>query len=208
MHVFIDDSGDPGFKISKGSSSHFIIAMVVFNDELEIEKTAVAIKELKRKLKFPDYTEFRFFKTYSGAKIRFFKTINPFKFKIRCIVVDKSKIRSDELKMNKNSFYSYFIKEALRHNGGSILNAKIRIDGHGDRIFRKSFLSYLRRELNSKDKCIIKNCKLIDSKNSPLIQMADMIAGSINRSYNISKKDRQTYRAIIEKHIENEWKFK
>ncbi len=110
--------------------------------------------------------------------------------------------------MNKNSFYSYFIKEALGHNGGSILNAKIRIDGHGDRIFRKSFLSYLRRELNSKDKHIIKNCKLINSKNNVLIQMADMIAGSINRSYNISKKDRQTYRAIIEKHIENEWKFK
>ncbi len=38
--------------------------------------------------------------------------------------------------------------------------------------------------------------------------MADMIAGSINRSYNISKKDRQTYRAIIKKHIESEWKFK
>ncbi len=208
MHVFIDDSGDPGFKISKGSTSHFVIAMVIFDDELEIEKTAVAIKELKRKLKFSDYEEFKFFKTYSGAKIKFFKTINPFKFKIRCIVVDKSKIRSDELKMNKNSFYSYFIKEALRHNGGSILNAKIRIDGHGDRVFRKSFLSYLRRELNSKDKCVIKNCKLIDSKNNVLIQMADMIAGSINRFYNISKKDRQTYRAIIAKHIENEWKFK
>ncbi len=52
MHVFIDDSGDPGFKLNKGSSSHFVIAMVIFDDELEIEKTAVAIKELKRKLKF------------------------------------------------------------------------------------------------------------------------------------------------------------
>jgi hypothetical protein len=44
MLVFIDDSGDPGFKIGKGSTSHFIISMVIFADELEAEKTAVAIK--------------------------------------------------------------------------------------------------------------------------------------------------------------------
>ena len=54
MIVFIDDSGDPGFKIEKGSSTHFTIAMVCFDDDLEAEKTAVAIKELKRKLKLKD----------------------------------------------------------------------------------------------------------------------------------------------------------
>ena len=48
MLVFIDDSGDPGFKIEKGSSTHFVIAMVCFDDTLEAEKTTVAIKELKR----------------------------------------------------------------------------------------------------------------------------------------------------------------
>ena len=35
MLVFIDDSGDPGFKLGKGSTSHFIIGMVIFDDELE-----------------------------------------------------------------------------------------------------------------------------------------------------------------------------
>lgn len=35
MLVFIDDSGDPGFKIEKGSSSVFVIALVIFDDDLE-----------------------------------------------------------------------------------------------------------------------------------------------------------------------------
>ncbi|MBI2315295.1 DUF3800 domain-containing protein [Candidatus Daviesbacteria bacterium] len=35
MLVFIDDSGDPGFKLDKGSTSHFIIACVIFEDDLE-----------------------------------------------------------------------------------------------------------------------------------------------------------------------------
>ncbi|PIP29596.1 hypothetical protein COX27_00570 [Candidatus Kuenenbacteria bacterium CG23_combo_of_CG06-09_8_20_14_all_36_9] len=54
MLVFLDDSGDPGFKLDQGSTSHFVIAMVCFDDELEAEKTAIAIKELKRELKFSE----------------------------------------------------------------------------------------------------------------------------------------------------------
>lgn len=61
MLVFIDDSGDPGFKFDKGSSEYFVISMVIFDDELEAEKIAVAIKELRRKIGFPDDVEFRFF---------------------------------------------------------------------------------------------------------------------------------------------------
>ena len=40
MLVFVDDSGDPGFKIGKGSSPVFVISCVIFDDDLEAEKTA------------------------------------------------------------------------------------------------------------------------------------------------------------------------
>lgn len=32
MLVFIDDSGDPGFKLDKGSSRFFVICSVIFDD--------------------------------------------------------------------------------------------------------------------------------------------------------------------------------
>ncbi len=32
--VFIDDAGDPGFKIDRGSSTHFVIACVIFDDSV------------------------------------------------------------------------------------------------------------------------------------------------------------------------------
>jgi len=208
MLIFIDDSGDPGFKLDRGSTSHFVIAMVIFDDNLEAEKTAVAIKELKRKIGFGDNTEFRFFKTKNKYKIEFLKTIVKFKFRIRCLIVDKSKIYSDELKSNKNSFYAYFIKEALKNNDDTIIDAKIRLDGGGNRIFRKSFITYLRRELNSRDRKIMHNFKMVDSKKDVLIQMADMIAGSINRSQRKDKKIFKRYKGIINKKIEDEWHFK
>src|SRR3990167_4644629 len=208
MLVFIDDSGDPGFKFEKGSSRYFIVLILIFDDELEAEKTAVAIKELRRDLGFPDNVEFKFHKSSKDVRTKFLQAVNPFKFRVRTLVVDKTLIRSQELQTNKNSFYGYAIKTGLKYTGGSVLNAKVRIDGGGDRIFRKSFLSYLRRQLNSGEQIVMKNCKMVDSKDSVLIQMADMIAGSVRWAYDKTKPDGKLYKAIIQKHVEDEWEFK
>ena len=97
---------------------------------------------------------------------------------------------------------------ALRHSGGSILNAKVKIDGSGDRTFRRSFLAYLRRELNESERKIINQCKLVDSKSNVLIQMADMIAGTMRRSYDTDKKDGIQLKNIVKRHLEDEWQFK
>jgi len=41
-----------------------------------------------------------------------------------------------------------------------------------------------------------------------LIQLADMIAGAINRSYNTEVNDQDIYKEIIKKRIEDIWEFK
>lgn len=208
MLVFIDDSGDPGFKLESGSTKYFVISCVVFEDDLEALKVKVAIKELRRTLRFPDTVEFKFFKSSSEVKKTFLETINKFSFHVRSIVINKQIIKSNKLRTDKNSFYSYVIKSVLQNSDDTILDAKIRIDGSGDRTFRRSFLTYLRKQLNSKQKKVIKNCKLVDSQSDELIQMADMIAGSVRRSYDVSKKDAYVYKSIIKKHIDDEWQFK
>jgi len=181
---------------------------VIFKDELEAEKTAVAIKEFRRSLKFPDEMEFKFHKSSSKIKEQFLKIINKFDFSVRYLVVDKRIIRSQELKSNKNSFYSYAIKMVLQYSNDEILDAKIKIDGSGDRVFRRNFITYLRKHLNSEQRKIMKNCKLVDSKENVLIQMADMIAGSIHRFYDKTKKDYEKFKAVINRHITDEWRFR
>lgn len=208
MLVFIDDSGDAGFKIDKGSSVYFVISAVIFEDNLEAERVAVAIKELRRKLNFPDNVEFKFNKSKRLVKEQFLKNLIEYNFKIRSLVVDKRIIRSLELRNNKNSFYSYAIKMLLKFSNQSILKASIKIDGSGDRTFRRTFVSYLRKELNTESLKVMDCCKLVDSKQNVLIQMADMIAGSVRRSYDVNKSDAVIYKKIIAKHIEDEWQFK
>ncbi len=207
MLVFIDDSGDPGFNIAKGASKNFVVACIVFRDELEAEKVAIRIKDLRRELKFSDQMEFKFNGSRHKIRIEFLEAIKQFSFKIRFLNVNKKDIRSNQLRNNKNSFYSYFIKMVLKENRGTIINAKIRIDGSGDRLFRKRFLTYLRRELNFKDKKITKNIRLVDSKTNVLIQMADMIAGAIRRYNEGEKDDAKAYWTIIKSKVDDPWDF-
>ena len=206
--VFIDDSGDPGFNIARGATSHFVIACVIFDDELVAEETALAIKKYRRKVGFPDEVEFKFAKSSNDIKLGFLRAVSKFTFRVRAIVVDKNVIRSNELKKVQNSFYSYFIKQVLLHNKGTLANSKIRLDGHGDRLFRRNLTTYLRKNLNSSSRKIMKNVQLVDSKSNVLIQMADMIAGAIRKSYDVSNKQNQSYRNAIKAKIEDCWDFK
>ena len=208
MIVFIDESGDTGFSLTRGSSKVFVIVCVLFVDELEVERVAVAIKELRRKLKFSDKTEFKFSGSRKKVRLAFLKTVKPFSFKIRSLVVQKELIRSDQLKKDKNSFYSYFIKMALKHSRGTIFNAKIRIDGSGDRVFRRNFLTYLRKELNTGDRKVMKNVRLVNSKSNVMVQMADMLAGTIRRYKEGEKEDAKEYWNIIKNKVEDCWEFK
>jgi len=206
MIIFIDESGDPGFKVNKGSSKTFVVALVIFNDELDAEETALKIKKLKRTLGKTDRFEFKFNKCSQDLRNQFLKTIQNCKFRIRAIVVPKEKIYSPNLRQSKDKFYNYIVKEVLKNNNDTIRDAKIRLDGLGERLFKKEMAVYLRKQLNC-SKPIIKDFKFCDSKKNILIQLVDMVAGSIRRSYDSDKTDCACYKKIIDRRIEDIWEF-
>ena len=206
MLVFIDDSGDPGFKIEKGSSKIFIIAMVIFSDNLEAEKTSVAIKELRRKLKMSDLSEFKFNKSSKKFRIAFIDTVKKFDFKIRAIVVDKSLIYSQRLKTHKENFYNYVIMQVLK-NSKSIKNAKLKFDKRGELELRNQLRVYLSQELDNKKNKVFKDLKFVDSRQNTLVQLADMVAGSIFSYY--TKKDISFLEEFKKsKKIDDIWSFR
>jgi len=207
MLVFIDDSGDPGFKLHRGSSSVFVIALAIFDDDLESEKTSLSIKELRRKLKVSDGYEFKFNKTNRKFRNSFFESVKRFKFKIRAIVVKKETIYSRRLKNYKENFYNYVVMQVLKHNGGSIKNSKLKFDKRGERALRNELRVYLSISLDNKNKKIFKDLKFVDSRQNTLVQLADMAAGAIFSSS--SGKD-ESYLDTLKKagRVEDIWFFK
>ena len=130
------------------------------------------------------------------------------KFRIRSIILSKNVIYSKYLRNSKDSFYNFALKQVLEHNNKSILKAKIRLDGSGEKVFRKKLTLYLRKSLNSSTKKVMQNLRFRDSKNDVLIQLADMIAGSIRRYCEKNTEDWNVYREIIKKREEDAWEFK
>lgn len=207
MLVFIDDSGDAGFKLDKGSSKHFVIACVIFDDNLDAEETALKIKRLRRSIKWRDDHEFKFNKTTKQIRLEFLNEIKGCNFRIRAIVADKSLIRSNELRTNKTKFYNYMIKEVLSKSDGFIKNASIRLDGHEDRAYKIAATTYFKQQANPRGG-VIKDMKFVNSKNDNLVQLADMIAGSILRNTQANKTDRDIYNGVVRKRVEDIWYFK
>ncbi len=203
MLVFIDESGDPGFKLSKGSSQLFAAAMVIFATAQAAELTAVAIDGLAKRLRIKP--EFKFSSCKVDVRDEFFGLVARHEFSVRAIVVPKAVIYSQHLRTNKDDFYRYFVRSLIRYDNGRLRRAKVVVDGSGDRIFRRDLQSYLKNQTPTGcvDKLVFKN-----SKNDRLIQLADMVVGAIVRSHRTDRADARRWRDMIEHRIEDEWIFR
>ena len=205
MLVLIDESGDPGFRIARGSSSHFVIVMIIFDDYLVAERASSAIYAAQKRLRVKP--EFKFSKSRDNIKDEFFNTVVGFEFKVRALVVDKSVLYSEHLRENSELFYNFFVQNLLKYDNGLLQKANIKIDGSGDKEFKRELNSYLRKNLATGQTCKI---TFKDSKTDCLIQLADMCAGAIHRAFRSDEKRDVRWLEMLRKsqRIDNIWPFK
>jgi hypothetical protein len=201
--VFIDESGDPGFKIQKGSTAAFTAALVAFEDVEQARKTQLAIEATALRLRI--HPEFKFSKCRPAVRDAFFEAVLPHDFCVRAIVVRKEKIYSPHLRSDKESFYSFFVKSMLRYDDGLLSQAQIIIDGSGDREFRRELGAYFRRHLGTGR---VKEIRFSNSRSDPLVQLADMCVGAIARSYREGRADRRRWRKMLQPKIQDVWEFR
>ena len=83
MRIYIDETGDTGFKLSSGSSAIFCVTFLVFHDDKEIEKMVNAVKRLEERKNFHSRYEWKFNKSKHDLRIEFLTLINSFDFEIR-----------------------------------------------------------------------------------------------------------------------------
>lgn len=187
MHVFIDDSGDPGFKFEKGASSHVLMAACIFPDPKEIEKIKAASMECAEKNRH--HREFKFNKTKDRLKDCYFDCTADVRFNVRAITVDKREVYSDKLREG-DAIKSYLIRMLLTRNYGNIRNARVVIDGKDTRGMGIPDEAYLLKMVNRECPGTIHSVVFRDSKKDRGLQAADMIAGAIGLS--IQEKSNKT----------------
>jgi hypothetical protein len=203
MLIFIDESGDAGFKLNRGSTALFVAALVAFQDVEEARATQVAIDTLAARLRI--HPEFKFSKCRSEIRDAFFKAVTPFEFSVRALVVQKAFTRSLNPNARKEAFYSFFIKSMLKFDDGLLEGARIIIDGSGDREFKRQMAAYFRGHVG---RGRLKSIRFSNSSSDRLIQLADMCAGAIARSFKTDRPDRSRWRDMLGTKVKHIWEFR
>ena len=157
-----------------------------------------AIKLFRKNLGWDNLDEIKFHKTNKNNVKKLIEFIKDVDYSVYAIVLDKDNVPQELRREDKMSLYNHVIKELLVKL--ELSETIIEIDGIGGKKYMQKVRSYLRQSL--RDEGVI-NCQIrfVDSKKSLLIQLADIMAGSIARSYQTDKKDAGDFVSLIGKKI-------
>ena len=197
-YIYVDDSGDTGLK--KSNTTHFVVAAVVVVGREDMEKLAIAINSYRAGLRWNELHEFRFRVTEKKIIIGLLKHLQQFEFKSYAVVIDKARIVNQPQLSSGETLYSYAIKELLLKL--KLTDPVIVIDGVSDKKPAQKTRTYLRKALKQRG---VEKCKIcfVDSRKDALVQLADIVAGSVARSYDKTKTDHKSYLKLLEPKLKN-----
>lgn len=204
-YAFIDEFGAFGFDFSNpGCSSHFIITAIVVNED-DLPIVADGIESVRKKyFQTGEIKSSKIGKNHN-RRIAILNEIKQLPFHIFSFVCDKQKIYENSgLARYKASFYKFlnnFVYQELRITYSNLI---ITADEVGGNDYLQSFSSYVKSKeipLNLFDKSLF---RFENSKHSVIIQLADLISGSLAYIYDEKKKNESdgcNYKSILDDKI-------
>ncbi|MDP3995320.1 MAG: DUF3800 domain-containing protein [bacterium] len=200
MLIFIDESGDTGRKITTGSSRYFVISVVLFTENEEALSCDKRIGLIRHELGKKEDFEFHFANNSHAVRLAFLQAIQPYHFIYFAVIIDK-----DPKKLwgpgfeTKESFYKYACQMVITNAMPYFDTATVILDQTGSPVFRRSLSKYLRAKVYQNNGKSIKKLKQQRSSSNNLIQLADYVAGVINRKAQDKKDWKEYYKYIADK---------
>ncbi|MCM3768157.1 DUF3800 domain-containing protein [Neobacillus niacini] len=202
QYAFVDEYGNYGFDFDKNDvSTHFIIvAILVKGSNKEIlEEKVECIRQ-----KFFQAGEMKSSKIRNNHKRRslILNEIKGLPFNIFAYIIDKRKIRENAGIRYKKSFFKFLNRLLYDDLYRTFDQLELIADEYGNKEFMKEFKGYVIRK-SIPDLFNFSSFGFNNSKSNILIQLADLLAGTIAKGYDINQLTGvyQTFYKILEKHI-------
>jgi hypothetical protein len=174
IRVYIDWSGDPGFKFRQGSSELLVIATLMTDEELNLN-------HLRLKLSLPEDHEFHFAKTNRHIREEFRNFINN-ELEIPAVVVlyvDKQSLSLTMRQKRGEQLIADLITHCVTNLPIDLLQSStVYYDGEKE---QTSFKNTLRTTLSNalQPNIFLRAIKAVSASRNDGLQVADMIAGFI-----------------------------
>lgn len=189
-YAYVDEFGAFGYNFeSEGCSTHFIITAIIV-DEKDISVVKQNVEIIRNKY-FPngEIKSSRIGKDHR-KRISILNELKVLPFKIFALVCDKRKIFEQSGLRFKPSFYKFINNLAYQELRTSFSNLVITADEVGENDYLQSFAKYIRERevpLSLFDQSLF---RFENSKDNLIIQVADIIAGSLAYNYDEHKKEK------------------
>ena len=181
MFVYLDETGDTGFRFDRGSSRYFVITLLLIDDPIPLQ---VAVDELRQSLGFAAGNEFKFYKSSEATRWAFLRMPRRQTFTARVLVIDKHQMTRPYMQ-KRDTFYNFLVQMVMRHDNGTIREAMLILDESVQSRKSKQLLTtYLRQALNANpDRRKIREVRYHRSTADNIIQATDMLSGAVYARY-------------------------
>jgi hypothetical protein len=171
----LDESGDTGFRIGRGSSEFFVLTLLLIDDPLPLQ---VAIDDLRHDLGFPRLTEFKFNKSRGPIRERFLRIIAAHELAIYAVVVNKLLLLGRPELRQIGDFYDFVARVALLWHRDALSNTLLVLDERAkSKQVQRATNAYLRHAVNTDpERPALRDIKHVPSLKNNLIQATDMAA--------------------------------
>lgn len=184
MLAFVDESGDAGLKLDRGSSRLFVVAMVTFAGAEEARHCEGRIDALRSELSLPPLFEFHFSHNSRRVRAAFLNAVRPCAFRIHAFAVDKARLLADGEARTPDGLYYLAVRELCEDAAPHLHDATVIVDRAGTRQGRNDLASYLRRRLGVEGRASIRKLRDQRSDSHNLLQLADYVVGVAARALN------------------------
>lgn len=200
--AFIDECGNFGYKFEKtGCSSHFIVSAVIIEyDSVDYVRKEI---EILRKKYFGN-GEMKSSSLSHSKRFLIIQDLVNIDFKFLSIVIDKKQIIHPSGLDYKKTYYKYLNNNLYKQIKLFYPYIEVYSDNHGS----ESFMLEFERYVNSQPNCSLLDefkFEFVDSKKEPLVQLADIISGTISFGFEESKicKEYQGYYNLLKSKIKS-----
>ena len=186
MYAFVDEYGTSELDTSKdGVSSHFIAAAVVIKPELLATLTQGVATVQQNFFPKGEIKSSRIGKKHK-RRLAILREITKLPFTIYALVIDKSRIESEGLG-HKKSFIKFFHRILFDNMYASFPDLTLTADEHGSAEFMEGFKKYVKNRIQ-RDLFGQSAFAFEKSHNASLLQLADLIAGTLGYIYDRKKR--------------------
>ena len=185
-YAFIDEYGDSGLDFSKPNvSTYFVVSALIFDKDDIVEQN---MKADRIRNKFFHNGEMKSSKI-AGNDRRRIEILNAFRelnFSIYAVAFDKRELKAPGFKYHM-SFYKFLHGWVDKELFRTFRHLKIVSDEHADEKFMKGFRNYIEKSYKT-DLFNTAEFEFVKSDKEALIQLSDVIVGSIGRYFEPSNK--------------------